>query len=117
VAAMNDLLNNLPEIPSNLEYAKSSIKKDIETQRITQDGIITNFLDAEQKGLKEDLRIKKYAAVDKIGFKELKAFHSQNLAGKPYTYAVVASESKVKMDDMKKLGEVKKLSLQEIFGY
>jgi predicted Zn-dependent peptidase len=117
VIAMNDLLNNLPEIPSNLEYAKSSIKKDIETQRITQDGIITNFLDAEQKGLKEDLRIKKYAAVDKIGFTELKAFHSQKLAGKPYTYAVVASESKVKMEDLKKLGEVKKLTLQEIFGY
>ena len=117
VVAMNELLNDIPEIQSNLEFAKSSIKKDIETQRITQDGIITNFLDAEQKGLSEDLRIKKYAAIDKIGFKELKAFHSQNLAGKPYTYAIVASEAKVKMDDMKKLGAVKKLSLEEIFGY
>jgi predicted Zn-dependent peptidase len=117
VVAMNELLNDIPEIQSNQEFARSSIKKDIETQRITQDGIIMNFLDAEQKGLKEDLRIKKYAAVDKIGFPEIKAFHSQNLAGKPYTYAVVASEGKVKMDDMKKLGEVKKLSLQEIFGY
>ncbi len=114
---MNELLNDIPEIQSNLEFARSSIKKDIETQRITQDGIIMNFLDAEQKGLMEDLRIKKYAAVDKIGFPEIKAFHSQNLAGKAYTYAVVASEAKVKLDDMKKLGEVKKLSLQEIFGY
>jgi predicted Zn-dependent peptidase len=117
VVAMNELLNNIPEIASNIEFAKSSIKKDIETQRITQDGIILNFLDAEQKGLKEDLRIKKYAAIDKIGYPELKAFHAQNIAGKPYTYAVLASEKRVKNEDLQKLGEVKKISLQEIFGY
>jgi len=117
VVAMNELLNDMPEIASNIEFAKSSIKKDIETQRITQDGIILNFLDAEQKGLKEDLRIKKYAAIDKIGYPELKAFHAQNIAGKPYTYAVLASEKRVKEQDLQKLGEVKKISLQEIFGY
>lgn len=117
VVAMNELLTDIPEIASNIEFAKSGIKKDIETQRITQDGILFNYLDAEQKGLTQDLRIKKYAAVDAIGYKELKDFHSKYIAGKPYTYAVVASESKLKMEDLQKLGEVKKLSLEEIFGY
>jgi len=117
VVAMNELLNEIPEIGSNIEFARSSIKKDIETQRITQDGIIFNFLDAEQKGLTEDLRIKKYTAVDKIGYKEVKDFHTKNIAAKPYTYAIVASESKIKMDDLSKLGTVKKLKLEEIFGY
>lgn len=117
VVAMNELLNDIPEISSNIDFAKNSIKKDIETQRITQDGIIFNFLDAEQKGLKEDLRIKKYAAVDKIGYPELKAFHAKYIAGKPYTYAILASEKSVKAEDLQKLGDVKKLSLAEIFGY
>lgn len=117
VGAMNELLNEVPEIQSNIEFARAGIKKDIETQRITQDGIIFNFLDAERKGLKDDVRKMKYAAVDNIGYKELKAFHSKNLAGKPYTYAIVASEDNLKIEDMKKLGDVKKLSLTEIFGY
>jgi len=117
VTAMNELLTEMPEIQSNIEFARSGIKKDIETQRITQDGIIFNYLDAEQKGLTQDLRMAKYAAVDNIGYNELKAFHAKNVAGKAYTYAVVASESKIKMDDLNKLGAVKKLSLEEIFGY
>lgn len=115
--AMNELLTDLPEIKSNLDFAKISLKKDIETQRITQDGIIMNFLEAEQKGLKQDLRIQKYAAIDNIGFADLKAFHSANLSSKPFTYAIVASEAKLKKEDLEKLGEFQKLSLEELFGY
>jgi hypothetical protein len=117
VIGMNELLNELPEVQSNITNARAGIKKDIETQRIVQDGIIFNYLDAQQKGLAEDIRRKKYAAVDKIGFSELKDFHTNNIKAKPYTYVIVASEKKVSVDDMKKYGEVKKLSLEEIFGY
>ena len=93
------------------------IKKDIETGRITQDGIIFNYLTAQQKGLNYDIRKKTYDVVDKIGYKELKEFHSKNIANKPYTYCVVASEKKLPEADMQKYGEVKKLTLQELFGY
>ena len=48
---------------------------------------------------------------------DIKKFHSNNFADKPFTYAIVASEKKIDMEQMKKLGEVKKLSLEEIFGY
>ncbi|RYD83291.1 MAG: insulinase family protein [Sphingobacteriales bacterium] len=117
VVAMNELLTTVPEVKTNFEFAKSSLKKDIETQRITQDGIIFNFLDAELKGLKDDIRKQKYTAVDKVSFADVKSFHTNNLSGKPYTYAIVASEAKLKPEDLQKLGEFKKLSLQEIFGY
>ena len=117
VAAMNELLNTVPEIKSNIEFARNSVKKDIETERITQDGIIFNYLTAQQKGLNEDIRKKTYTAVDQIGFKELKDFHSKYISGKPYTYCVVASEKKLSDEDLKKYGELKKLSLEELFGY
>ena len=117
VVAMNELLNELPNVEENIKFARAGIKKDIETERITQDGIIFNYLAAQQKGLNEDIRKKTYAAVDKIGYTELKQFHSDNIANKPYTYCIVASEKKLPEEQMKKYGEVKKLSLEEIFGY
>jgi hypothetical protein len=58
-----------------------------------------------------------YDRVDRLGYTDLKQFHSRNLAGKPYTYCIVASDKKISEDDMKKIGAVKKLSLEEIFGY
>ena len=117
IVAMNELLNDLPNVEENIKFAKAGIKKDIETERITQDGIIFNYLTAQQKGLSDDIRKSTYAGVDKIGYNELKKFHSEYIANKPYTYCIVASEKKLSNDDMSKYGEVKKLSLEEIFGY
>ena len=117
IVAMNELLNDLPNVANNIQFARDGIKKDIETGRITQDGIIFNYLTAQQKGLDYDIRKKTYAMVDKIGYKELNDFHSKYIAGKPYTYCVVASEKKLSEAEMGKYGEVKKLGLDEIFGY
>ena len=117
VVAMNELLNDLPNVVENIKSAKVGIIKDIETERITQDGIIFNYIAAQRKGLTEDIRKMIYANVNKIGYDELKAFHTKNIANKAYTYCIVASEKNLSEDVMKKYGEVKKLSLEEIFGY
>ena len=117
ITAMNELLNDLPDLPENIKFAQAGIKKDIETERITQDGIIINYLAGQRKGLTGDIRKNIYAAVDNIGYTQLKDFHTQNIAHKSYTYCIVASDKKVKEEDMKKYGEVKRLGLEEIFGY
>jgi predicted Zn-dependent peptidase len=115
--AMNELLTKMPDLSKNLDLAKNQIKKDIETERITQDNIIFNYLAAKELGENEDTRKKMYNNASTVTMDELKNFHKKNISEKPYTYAIVASEKKISMEDMKKLGEVKKISLEEIFGF
>ena len=117
VKAMNELLNDLPSVENNMTAAKSGQKKDIETDRITQDGIIYNYLAAERRGLSDDIRKTIYNNIDKISYNDLKKFHDDNMANKPYTYCIVASEKKLNAEDVQKVGAVKKLSMEEIFGY
>lgn len=117
VGAMNELLTKMPELPVNLSLAKGGVKKDIETERITQDGIIFNYLAAKELGLNDDVRKQIYSSVDNVTMADVKNFHQANLSGKPYTYALVASEKNVSMEDLKKIGEVKTISLEELFGY
>lgn len=117
VRAMNELLNDLPEVKTNIEAARIGIKKDLETERITQDEIMLDYLAARRKGLNKDLRKDLYQAVDRIGYAELKQFHETNMAGKPYTLCVLASEKKLSPEKMGKYGNVTKLTLEQIFGY
>lgn len=117
IKAMNELLNDLPAVENNMLTARSGLKKDIETDRITQDQIIYNYLAAERKGLNEDIRKSIYENADKLKFDDLKKFHDDYMANKPFTYCVVASEKKVSADDIQKYGAMKKLTLEQIFGY
>ena len=117
IGGMNALLNDLPVSEKGFELAKTSQKKDIETERITQDGIVFAYLAARQKGLDYDSRRNEYAELDKLTMDDVKKFHQQQMANKAFTYCVVASTKKIHMDDLKKVGSVKTLSLEEIFGY
>jgi len=117
VGGMNSLLNDLPTNDQGFELARTSEKKDIETQRFTEDGIVFAYLEAKQKGLDYDQRKNEYESLDKMTMNDVKQFHEQQVAGKAYTYCVVASDKKIKTDDLQKVGAVKVLSLDEIFGY
>lgn len=117
IAGMNELLTDLPEAEQNLDNAKKSLIKDYETERITKDDIIFTYLASQKKGVDHDLRKDNYTQVPSITLNDLKQLHANDLSKKPYTYCVVASEKKVKEDDLKKYGTLKKLKLEELFGY
>ena len=117
INAMNELLNELPVSQQAFELAKANIIQGIETGRIVKDGIIFNYLNLQRKGLDRDVRKDIYETVKNMSIKDMIQLHKNDVAAKPYTYAVVGSEKRLKMDELEKIGEVKKLSLEEIFGY
>lgn len=116
-SAMNELLTTLPKSEQLFETAKSGLKKSIASERITQDGIIFSYLKSQKLGNNFDMRKNVYEQAPKLSFADINTFHDKEMKGKNYTYCLVASQDKVNEADMKKLGEVKKLSLNEIFGY
>jgi predicted Zn-dependent peptidase len=117
IVSMNELLNVLPMNDQNFSNSMKSMFKDIETERISKDGILLSYLAAEKKGWNEDPRKTYYTTYQKLTPQDLIQYHSNNLSKKNYTYCIVASEKKVKEEDLAKYGEVKKLGLTELFGY
>jgi hypothetical protein len=98
------------------ETAKSGLKKSIASERITQDGIIFSYLKSQKLGNSFDIRKNVYEQAPKLSL-NINTFHDKEMKNKNYTYCVVAAQDKVNETDMKKLGEIKKLNLNEIFGY
>jgi predicted Zn-dependent peptidase len=117
ITSMNELLNELPRTEASFANAIKSQKKDIETQRITKDAIIFNYLNAKKRGLSEDIRKSVYGELDKLTIADLATYHTEKFKNQPFTYTVIASEKKINIDDLKKYGEVKKLNVDDLFGY
>ncbi|MBB2954004.1 pitrilysin family protein [Sphingobacterium sp. JUb56] len=117
VVGMNELLNDLPDAPKALDIAKVSLVKSLASDRITNANILSNYLSAQRLGLTADIRKDIYEQAPKLSFTDLKTFHNKEMSRKPYVYCIVAKDENIKMEDLQKLGEVKKLTLQELFGY
>jgi predicted Zn-dependent peptidase len=117
ISAMNELLNDLPKTDQLLITAREGIKQDIASQRITKDDIIFSYLAAKRLGLNRDYRKEVYEKVNTLTFDDLKKFFAENFGGKKYVYCVIASKDKINFDELKKIGEVKELTVEEVFGY
>jgi predicted Zn-dependent peptidase len=117
IDGMNALLNDLPVSEKGFELALTGEKKDIETERYTGDEIVFAYLGDREKGLDYDQRKEEYGELDSLTMEDVRSFHQREISGKAYTYCVVASQKRIRMDDLKKRGDVKVLTLEEIFGY
>ncbi len=117
IKGMNELLNELPNSEKGIQTAKISMKNDIETERVTEDGIIFSYLAALRKGLTHDIRKDVYEKVNRLTFNDIQKLHQEEIANKAYTYCIVASEDNMNEDELKAIGPLKKLSLEELFGF
>lgn len=117
VQGMNELLNDLPKSEASFNAAKEAIKSQIETERINKEQVFFSLIAAEKQGVSRDLRMDVYNQMDKLTFEDVKAFHEKYYKGKPFTYCIMGSKEKINLEDLKKYGEVKEVTLEEIFGY
>lgn len=117
VAGMNELLNVLPKSEKTFDGAKANLLSSYESDRILKDAIFGRYFADKKLGYTYDSRIDRYKEIKPITFETINTFHQQKIANKPYTYLIVASDKRVKQEDMAKFGNVKTLTLEEIFGY
>ncbi|MCC6369361.1 MAG: insulinase family protein, partial [Bacteroidia bacterium] len=114
---LSDLLNEIPKAEASFSAAKESILQEMRTQRITHSDILFNYLEAEEFGLKTDIRQEVFEKVQGLGFADVKNFHDQFIKGKPTTILVLGKKDNLDMNVLSKYGTIKVLTLQEIFGY
>ncbi len=117
IAAMNELLNNLPRTDEALLAAKESIRQGIASDRIVKDAVIFSYLGNLKLGLTTDNRKFIYETVEKLQFDDIQRFHNKYIANQPYTYCIVASRDKVSKEELEKIGTFEEVSLKQIFGY
>lgn len=117
IHAMNELLTTLPKSEKALQNAQEGLRKSLATDRVMEDNIIFSYLNAQRLGNDHDMRRDVYEQAPRLTYEDLANFHKNQISGKPYSYCIVADQTKVREEDLKKYGELTKLSLETIFGY
>ncbi|MCB9285628.1 MAG: insulinase family protein [Lewinellaceae bacterium] len=117
VPAMMDIVENMPVSEPQIEHARQSILRKIETDRVTKDDIFWNYRLAKQRGLDRDVRRDIYERMQSITPEDLIDFHKQKVRGRKFNLLVLGSKDKIDLDYLASFGPVRELSLTDIFGF
>lgn len=117
VKAFNSIIDEMPQSDKAFELAKQASMKRISTERTTKFGIINAYLQARRLGLDFDIKERIYNALPKITLKEMVEFEKQAMAKKPLRYLILGDKKNLDMKGLEKIGKIKKVTTQEIFGY
>ena len=116
--AFNELFNNMPESQAAFELAQQNSKTNIATNRKTKGAILTSFITNQRFGFSYDRRKDIYEALDGFTLQDVVDFNHQYIKDQPKIYMVLGRESEIDLKQIEeKFGPVKKLTLEEIFGY
>lgn len=117
ISAMNKLLTKMPMRQNTFQLAKESVRKKIQTSRITGEKIFWQRLLNNQRGTDFDTRQQVYNQVKDYSLNDVEQFFNQNIKNNFYTYLIVGDRNSINITDLQKLGEVVELTCDDIFNY
>ena len=117
VNQFHSILNEMPASDAAFQIAKDALTKQLASQRTTKFGVINAYLVAKRKGIYYDLDEKVYNALPGMKLQDIVDFEKQRMANKAYRYIILGDEKELDMEALEKIGPIKRLTQEEVFGY
>ena len=113
----NQILDTIPQSEAAFKIAKESVLKLMATSRVRKDGIISRYIMMKRLGLEKDLDEATFQAIQQLQLKDIVAFEQANMSHKPFCYIILGDEKELDMESLGKIGPIRRLTLEEVFGY
>ncbi|AZA80329.1 insulinase family protein [Chryseobacterium sp. G0186] len=117
VDTMNELMDELPEVPIQFEGAKNAALKQIASTRVIRNNIFFNTLNLKKLGIYHDFRKDIYEEIQSLKFEDIKQFYQTEIKPVHFNTAIIGKKENLNMEAVEKMGTFTELSLEDIFGH
>lgn len=117
LTTMNRILNNFTKSDRFFNTSKKAILNSISTGRLYRENLFFTYLNNLDLGINHDQRKDVYDYIGKASMKDLEDFFNTFIKDKKYTYCIVGNLKDLDMKALKNFGEVKEISMKDLFGY
>ncbi len=111
------ILNEMPASENAFRVAKDAVTKRIASQRTTKTSIFYAYLEAQRRGLKCSLDEIIYKQLPSLQLQDMVQFEKTNIADKSYRYIILGDEKQLDMKALEKIGPIKRLTTEQVFGF
>ncbi|MBR1414893.1 MAG: insulinase family protein [Prevotella sp.] len=117
IRTFNEILDTLPQSQSAFEIARQSLTKQLAAQRTTRFGVLNAWMAAQERGVDYDINERIYNELPNLTLEDIVRFADERMARKPRRYMILGNEKELDLAALMQVGPIKRVSLEEIFGY
>ena len=117
IHTFNLILDSIPQSQSAFDIAKQSLTKQLAAQRTTRAGVLNAWLAAQERGIDYDINERIYNALPNITLDDVVRFANERMARKPRRIAILGNEKELDIAALQQIGPVRRVTLEDIFGY
>ena len=117
IGQFRQILDQMPQSEAAFQIAKDAILKRIASQRTTKFGIILAYIAAKKQGFDFDTNKKIYEDLQALTLDDIVRFEQQNMAGKTGRYFILGDERELDIASLSQIAPIRRVSLEEVFGY
>ena len=117
VRQFHQILDSIPQSEAAFQIAKDAVVKQLASQRTQKMNVLYSYLTMKRLGLDYDLNEKLYRDVQKLTLQDIISFEQQQMARKPYRYLILGDEKELDIPSLEKIAPIRRLTLEEVFGY
>ena len=114
---ISDITEQMPQSEAAFQLAKQSLTKTLQSRRVTKLGLINYYFTMKKLGLDSDLYESVYQALPALSLSDVTRFEQQHMTQKPWRYIILGDEKELDLDTLQKIAPIKRLTLEDIFGY
>ncbi|HMN91476.1 MAG TPA: insulinase family protein, partial [Saprospiraceae bacterium] len=117
VPALLDIIHQMPVVESQIESARLTILKQMESERLSRRQAYWAALSMRDLGFEHSLAPDLYQAIQDSDVLTLTNFHQRFVQGRHFTFLVLGSKEHVNLDYLARFGTLRELSIADVFGY
>ena len=112
-----EIFDEMPASENAFNIAKEGLTKQLASLRITKENIIYHWYAMKNLGFDFDFNKKIYENLQKVTLQDIVDYEKANVANKPLRYLILGDEKELDMEALEKIGPIRRLTIEEIFGY
>lgn len=117
IKVFNEIIDTIPQSQEAFEIAKQSLTKSLQTARWTRFNVLSTYYNTKYMNMDKTFSEVVYNALPSITLDDVVKFEKENMVSKTYKYLILGDEKELDMEALEKLGTVKRVSTETIFGY
>ncbi len=117
VAEFNKIVGEIPQSEAAFQLAKDGLTKKLASQRTVRGNVLWSYVYAQDRGVDYDIYSLVYKMLPSLTLQDVVNFEQANMARKPYRYLILGDEKELDIPALEKIGPIRRLTLEDIFGY